>query len=219
MTDTSSKRRKAWTCFTALISTRTGAAWTCTRAFWWTRRKAPENHPEPHSRGKRGKIQGIQPLWKEVFREEQAKKPVSLSIPVKGGQQVRLRVDDGGNGIGSDGFEWSDLRLEGPGGTVPLTKAQQYTVGYGEARYDAKSKIWQAHAVSSLVFDIPKGDWNLKGTGTPRWSASVGVTVQVGGSSALPDAVKKYVKNVTFKIPQLGSYALGFPKIAPRAKR
>ena len=80
------------------------------------------------------KIQGIQPLWKEVFREERAKKPVSLSIPVKGGQQVRLRVDDGGNGIGSDGFEWSDLRLEGPGGTVPLTKAQQYTVGYGEAR-------------------------------------------------------------------------------------
>ena len=75
---------------------------------------------------------------------------------------MRLRVDDGGNGIGSDGFEWSDLRLEGPGGTVPLTKAQQYTVGYGEARYDAKSKIWQAHAVSSLVFDIPKGDWNLK---------------------------------------------------------
>ena len=41
------------------------------------------------------KIQGIQPLWKEVFREEQAKKPVSLSIPVEGGQQVRLRVDDG----------------------------------------------------------------------------------------------------------------------------
>lgn len=103
---------------------------------------------------------------------------------------MRLRVDDGGNGIGSDGFEWSDLRLEGPGGTVPLTKAQQYTVGYGEARYDAKSKVWQAHAVSSLVFDIPKGDWNLKGTGTPRWSASVGVTVQVGGSAALPDAVK-----------------------------
>lgn len=164
------------------------------------------------------KIQGIQPLWKEAFREERAKKPVSLSIPVKGGQQVRLRVDDGGNGIGSDGFEWSDLRLEGPGGTVPLTKAQQYTVGYGEARYDAKSKVWQAHAVSSLVFDIPKGDWNLKGTGTPRWSASVGVTVQVGGSAALPDAVKKYVKNVTFKIPQLGSYALGFPKNCAKSK-
>lgn len=49
-------------------------------------------------------------------------------------------MDDGGNGIGSDGFEWSDLRLEGPGGTVPLTKAQQYTVGYGEARYDAKAR-------------------------------------------------------------------------------
>lgn len=148
------------------------------------------------------KIQGIQPLWKEVLREERAQKPVSLSIPVKGGQQVRLRVDDGGNGIGSDGFEWSGLRLEGPGGTVPLTRALQYTVGYGEAKYAPKSSVWQAHAVSSLVFDIPKGDWELKGTGTPRWSASVGVTVQVGGSSTLPDAVKKYVKNVTFKTSQ-----------------
>ena len=164
------------------------------------------------------KIQGIQPLWKEVLREERAQKPVSLSIPVKGGQQVRLRVDDGGNGIGSDGFEWSGLRLEGPGGTVPLTRALQYTVGYGEAKYDPKSSVWQAHAVSSLVFDIPRGDWELKGTGTPRWSASVGVTVQVGGSSTLPDAVKKYVKNVTFKIPQLGSYALGFPKNCAKSK-
>ena len=116
------------------------------------------------------KIQGIQPLWKEVFREERAKKPVSLSIPVKGGQQVRLHVDDGGNGIGSDGFEWSDLRLEGPGGPVPLTKLKplQYSVGYGAAKYDPERKVWLAHAVSSLVFDIPKGDWKLKGTGTPR---------------------------------------------------
>lgn len=164
------------------------------------------------------KIQGIQPLWKEVFREERAKKPINLSIPVKGGQQVRLRVDDGGNGIGSDGFEWSDLKLEGPGGTIPLTKAQQYTVGYGAAKYDPKSKVWQAHATSSLVFDIPKGDWKLKGTGTPRWAASVGVTIHVGGISTLPDAVKKYVKNVTFKIPQLGSYALGFPKNCAKSK-
>ncbi len=164
------------------------------------------------------KIQGIQTLWKEVFREERAKKPIALSLPVKGGQQVRLRVDDGGNGIGSDGFEWSDLRLEGPGGTIPLTKAQQYTVGYGAAKYDPKSKVWQAHATSSLVFDLPRGDWKLKGTGTPRWSASVGVTIHVGGISTLPDAVKKYVKNVTFKIPQLGSYALGFPKNCAKSK-
>ncbi|MFR1412144.1 MAG: hypothetical protein ACLSUW_07445 [Akkermansia sp.] len=32
-----------------------------------------------------------------------------------------------------------------PGGTVPLTKAQQYTVGYGD-RYDAKAR-YGAHAV------------------------------------------------------------------------
>lgn len=166
------------------------------------------------------KIQGIQPLWKEVFREERAKKPVSLSIPVKGGQQVRLHVDDGGNGIGSDGFEWSDLRLEGPGGPVPLTKLKplQYSVGYGAAKYDPERKVWLAHAVSSLVFDIPKGDWKLKGTGTPGGAASVGVAVHVGGSATLPDSVKKYVKNVTFKIPQLGSYALGFPKNCAKSK-
>ena len=166
------------------------------------------------------KIQGIQPLWKEAFREERAKKPVSLSIPVKGGQQVRLRVDDGGNGIGSDGFEWSDLRLEGPGGPVPLTKLKplQYSVGYGAAKYDPERKVWLAHAVSSLVFDIPKGDWKLKGTGTPGGAASVGVAVHVGGSATLPDSVKKYVKNLTFKIPQLGSYALGFPKNCAKSK-
>lgn len=113
------------------------------------------------------KIQGIQPLWKEVLREERAQKPVSLSIPVKGGQQVRLRVDDGGNGIGSDGFEWSGLRLEGPGGTVPLTRALQYTVGYGEAKYDPKSSVWQAHAVSSLVLTSPGETGNSKGQEPP----------------------------------------------------
>ena len=77
------------------------------------------------------KIQGVPPLWKEVFREERAKKPVALSIPVKGGQQLRLHVDDGGNGIGSDGFEWSDLRLEGSGGAIPLTRLKplQSSVG------------------------------------------------------------------------------------------
>lgn len=166
------------------------------------------------------KIQSIQPLWKEVFREERAKKPVSLSIPVKGGQQVRLHVDDGGNGIGSDGFDWSDLRLEGTGGTIPLTKLKplQYSVGYGAAKYDPERKVWLAHAVSSLVFDIPRGDWKLKGTGTPGGASSVGVTVYTGGSSTLPDAVKKCVKNVTFKIPQLGSYAPGFPKNCAKSK-
>ncbi|WP_302013848.1 DUF6288 domain-containing protein [uncultured Akkermansia sp.] len=166
------------------------------------------------------KIQGIPPLWKQVFREERAKQPISLSIPVKGGQQLRLHVDDGGNGIGSDGFEWSDLRLEGPGGPIPLTKLKpiQYSVGYGAAKYDPERKVWLAHAVSSLVFDIPKGDWKLKGTGTPGGAASVGVTVYVGGASSLPDAVKKYVKNVTFKIPQLGSYAPGFPKNCAKSK-
>lgn len=35
------------------------------------------------------KVQGLQPLWKEVFREEKAKKPVNLSISVQGGQQIR----------------------------------------------------------------------------------------------------------------------------------
>lgn len=166
------------------------------------------------------KIQGVPPLWKEVFREERAKKPIALSIPVKGGQQLRLHVDDGGNGIGSDGFEWSDLRLEGSGAPIPLTKLKplQYSVGYGAAKYDPERKVWLAHAVSSLVFDIPKGDWKLKGTGTPGGAASVGVTVQVGGSSSLPDEVKKYVKNVTFKIPQLGTYAPGFPKNCAKSK-
>lgn len=166
------------------------------------------------------KIQAIPSIWKEVLREERAKNPVSLSIPVKGGQQIRLHVDDGGNGNGSDGFEWADLRLEGSGGPVPLTRLKplQYSVGYGAAKYDAERKVWLAHAVSSLVFDIPRGDWKLKGTGTPGGSASVGVTVQVGGASSLPDAVKKYVKNVTFKIPQLGTYAPGFPKNCAKSK-
>lgn len=166
------------------------------------------------------KIQGLQPLWKEVFREEKAKKPVNLSISVQGGQQIRLHVDDGGNGIGSDGFEWSDLRLEGAGGPIPLTKLRplQYSVGYGAAKYDPERKVWLAHAVSSIVFDIPKGNWKLKGTGTPGGAASVGVTVYTGGASTLPNAVKKYVKNVTFKIPQLGSYAPGFPKNCAKSK-
>lgn len=166
------------------------------------------------------KIQGIQPLWKEIFREERAKKTVSLSLSVEGGQQILLHVDDGGNGIGSDGFEWSDLRLEGSGGPIPLTtlKPLQYSVGYGTAKYDPERKVWMAHAVSTLVFDIPKGNWKLKGTGTPGGSASVGVSVHVGGASSLPDPVKKYVKNVTFKIPQLGSYAPGFPKNCAKSK-
>ena len=43
----------------------------------------------------------------------------------------------------------------------------QYSVGYGAAKYDPERKVWLAHAVSSIVFDIPNGNWKLKGTGTP----------------------------------------------------
>lgn len=129
-------------------------------------------------------------------------------------------MDDGGNGIGSDGFEWSDLRLEGPGGPVPLTKLKplQYSVGYGAAKYDPERKVWLAHAVSSLVFDIPKGDWKLKAPERPEGRPPWAWLSMWAVPPTLPDSVKKYVKNVTFKIPQLGSYALGFPKNCAKSK-
>ncbi len=166
------------------------------------------------------KIQPVPSLWKEVYREAKVDRPVHFSVPVKGGQQVRLAVDDGGNGIGSDGFEWSNLVLEGKGGSLPLTKVKpvQYNVGYGEAKYESEKKVWLAHAASSIVFDIPAGDWKLKGTGTKGGSASVGITVSVGGNATLPENIKKYVKNISFSIPQLGSYASGFPKNCAKSK-
>lgn len=166
------------------------------------------------------KIRDIPSLWKTVFRQERANKPVELSLPVEGGQQVRLQVDDGGNGNGCDGFEWSNLRLEGPKGTITFAERRpsQYSVGHGESRYDKEKGVWYAHATSSIVFDLPNGTWTLKGTGTPRNIASVGVTVSVGGASELPANVKKYVKNVTFDIPQLGTFAPGFPKKCAKSK-
>ena len=47
--------------------------------------------------------------------------------------------------------EWSDLRLEGPGGPVPLTnlKPLQYSVGHGAAKY---ASVWQGlRALGSVV--------------------------------------------------------------------
>lgn len=166
------------------------------------------------------KIKEVAPVWKEVFKEDKVQNSINLSIPVKGGENVRINVNDGGNGIGSDGFEWSDLRLEGSGGTIPLTKLRpiNYNVGHGPSEYDEARKVWPAHANSSIVFDIPKGDWKLKGTGKPGSAASVGVTVDTGGISSLPEPIKKQIKNVTFKIPQLGSYAPGFPKNCAKSK-
>lgn len=159
------------------------------------------------------KIKITKSIWKEIHRIKKINKTTELKLSLKGDTQVRLKIDDCGDGIGNDGFEWYDLKLVGKDETIELKDCQpvQYQVGYGTARFDKEKNCWWAHSNSNLVFEIPEGEWLLTGTGKQTSWGSVGLTVYSGGNSSMPKNIKKLVKNVTFNIPQIGTFAPGFP--------
>lgn len=159
------------------------------------------------------KIKITQSIWKEIHRIKKINKTTELKLSLKGDTQVRLKIDDCGDGIGNDGFEWYDLKLVGKDETIELKDCQpvQYQVGYGNARFDKEKNCWWAHSNSSITFNVPEGEWTLTGTGKQTSWGSVGLTVYAGGNTSMPKNIKKYVKNVTFNIPKIGTFAPGFP--------
>jgi hypothetical protein len=166
------------------------------------------------------KLPPLKNKWRNVVPQTKVDKDFDLSVPVKGGQIVRLIVDDGGNGIGSDGFEWENLRLEGPKGTVSFDKRQPcaYNVGYGQAKFNPETHRWFAHANSVLAFEIPQGEWTLKGKSVKAPYASVNYKVDVCDNNDVPAEIKKFCKNVELKIDRIGSYADGFPNKCPKSR-
>ncbi|MEG3023649.1 MAG: DUF6288 domain-containing protein [Akkermansia sp.] len=152
-----------------------------------------------------------------VDSNESRKKGVALNIPVKGGSTVRINVTEGGNGNGSDGFAWKNLRFESAtGGKVVNLEKQRpsfYNVGHGSAAYDPIKQQWWAHAASVIAFDAPKeGDWILKGEANPSDYCSVEVSADVSMRKTLPPSIKSACKEVVLNIDRIGSFADGFPK-------
>lgn len=166
------------------------------------------------------KIKVTKSIWKEIHRIEKVDKSAELNLSFKGNTQLRLKIDDCGDGIGNDGFEWHDLKLVGKNQTIELKDCHpiQYQVGYGQARFDKEKDCWWAHSNSNIVFDVPEGEWTLTGTGKKTSWGSVGLTVYTGGNTSLPKSIKKYVKNISFNIPQIGTFAPGFPANCPKSE-
>ncbi len=160
-------------------------------------------------------------FWEQVQRVEKVQEPVEVSVKLKPNESIQLIVDDGGNGIGSDGFDWEDVKFTGPKGTINLTANTQidYSVGYGASAYNEKTKSWPAHASSTLAFKAPaQGEWTFHAKGIKGGAASVGVTVKKGGMMGIPEPILKLAKNVNFKIPKIGTFAEGFPKNCSKSK-
>lgn len=164
--------------------------------------------------------------WKKVASASMIdgadkKAGLPLDIPLKGGEICRLTVTDGGNGNGSDGFTWKNLRLTGPKGNIPLHELTPlvYQTGWGGQKIDKQTGDWWAHANSEIIFQTPAGTWTLKGHGEANPPATVDAQVDTKSGGELPPQIKALAKNVTFPIMQLGSYKTGFPKNCPKAQK
>lgn len=165
-------------------------------------------------------------MWKkgkeELFSNEASKKSgFVLNEKLSGGQMFRLVVTDGGNGKGSDGFSWENMYLTNGSKKVFLHELRPigYSVGHGGAAVDKEKGNWQAHAPSSISFELPKGkEWLLKGRGMPNGGASVTAYIETRAPMDIPAGLKQYVKKVTFPVQPIGSYREGYPKDSPKSE-
>lgn len=144
-----------------------------------------------------------------------------LDFPVKGGQQVRLSVSDGGNGNGSDGFDWKGLILESEGGQVlPVSEllVRERTTGWANIKISNNGKDWWVHANSVIVFDVPPGDWRVRGHGSASGGGTVIASAESRTVPVLSSSLAEWRKEVSIPLPRFGSFdpkaPLGGEKIA-----
>jgi hypothetical protein len=150
----------------------------------------------------------------QAFKHAKLKAPHPFEVKVQGGLEVKLVVTDGGNGNGSDGFCWKDVRLKGGGKTIPVSalKITNAQVGYGRLKKTENETLWEMHAPSVLQFDVPKGSWTMEAEAVPRGGATVVAQVQVRKKPTVSRELLRQVKTVSFPIVKMGSFTKGFPE-------
>lgn len=119
-----------------------------------------------------------------------------ITLSVKGGKQLALFVNDGGDGFSYDHAVWVDPVLHGPSGDLKLTelKWSYADAGWGNARVDrtcegkpltvggkSVSGIG-THANSTIIFDLPDGyeSFTTRGVITDKGSVVFAVLVDDG---------------------------------------
>ena len=159
-------------------------------------------------------------LWQTLatqsfMNHRERQKPMILNASLRGDQRFRLTVSDGGNGKGSDGFDWQALKLvNSEGEEIPLhtLKARRKQTGWARIKIDEAKADWWVHAHSVLEFDVPQGQWTLSGSGKPSGGGTVVASLEVRDSqTALPQEITPHISNISFQIPKIGSFAQGFP--------
>lgn len=137
---------------------------------------------------------------------------LSVSSPIKGGEQVELIVTDGGNGRGSDGYSWTPFVFKNKktGKTLEVDP-YSHAVGHGPASFNKEEKVWNAHAPSKIVVLAPsEGDWTFMTTGKPSPGPTVEVLVKKTQPQSLPKAVVQSIRKEELTLSKLGTFSKGF---------
>lgn len=137
--------------------------------------------------------------------------PQSIAIPA--GHEVRLVVNDGGNGIGSDGLQWEQVYLEGPEKRMPLheLKGISHKVGWGKAAFDPETASWSGHAVSEIRFTAPDGNWKLSYIPKPAPGATIIAKVESRRPLTFPSELLAQVQKIEFPIEKIGTFNESLP--------
>ena len=155
--------------------------------------------------------------WKMVasqkFSHHGNKPPHHFEMKVKGGYEIRLRVTDGGNGNGSDGFWWENVFLKGGEKSIPLRdiEMERFQVGYGKLKENLENSSWEAHAHSEIDFKVPVGEWTLVADAKPRNGATVEAQILTRRTPTVPKALLSQVKTITFPIAKMGTFKKTMP--------
>ena len=103
---------------------------------------------------------------------------VEFSVDLKGAKQITLVAADGGNGYSCDWANWIEPTLSGPAGSKKLTELKWKSAqsGFGSVKINKNCQGQPAvvdgkpvancigtHAVSVIVYDVPKGFTKLTG--------------------------------------------------------
>lgn len=151
--------------------------------------------------------------WQVKFEKKLfgVSEPVPFEIKLNGGEEVLLEVTDGGNGIGSDGCSWKEMRItDATGKAVPISDLMitGHSVGYGSATVSNEGREWFAHANSRIRALVPaSASWTLHGQAAVSSGYS---TVEARIKTRMPVNVSPTLavqtKEITFPIPRIGTF-------------
>lgn len=162
--------------------------------------------------------------WQSLFSQRYwgvgNAKQKAFEVTIPSGAELRLRVDDGGNGIGSDGFTWSQVVLVSDQSTIPLSDLQPnvFSVGYGSAATDPEKSSFTAHAESEIRFVAPDGGpWTLQGIPVPTSHATVNAHIEIRRPLEVPREILRAAKTIRIPIPKIGKFATSMPFDCPKS--